>query len=166
MVPLRVAAVTAVAVSLGAAAWYIVRPADEGAAIRQRLQAFSDDVNRSTTDNLEPEARAAHFGSYFTDDIEVDFGRGSAPIRGRPTIVGIAARLQPRTAAFRLKFEDMSVAMAPSGEAADVHLTAEFIRRSVTTGEESLDAREFTIGMRRVEGEWKIAGVTAVETLK
>ena len=56
--------------------------------------------------------------------------------------------------------------MAPSGETADVHLTAEFIRRSITTGEESLDAREFTIGMRRVGGEWQIARVTAVETLE
>jgi hypothetical protein len=72
----------------------------------------------------------------------------------------------PRTAAFRLQFEDVSVAMAAGGETADVHLTAEFIRRSMTTGEESLDAREFTIGMRRVGGEWQIARVTAVDTLE
>ena len=56
--------------------------------------------------------------------------------------------------------------MAPGGETADVHLTAEIIRRSITTGDESLDAREFTLGMRRVGGEWQIARVTAVDTLK
>ena len=56
--------------------------------------------------------------------------------------------------------------MAPSKETADVHLTAEFIRRNITTGEETLDAREFTLGMRRVGGEWQIARVTAVDTLK
>jgi hypothetical protein len=162
----RVAAVTALAVCLAAAAWYLVRPADEGAAVRQRLEAFAADVNRSTTDNVEPGARAARLGAYFTEDIEVDFGQGAAPIKGRATIIDMAARLQPRTAAFSLKFEDISVAMAPGGEGADVHLTAEFIRQSMTTGEESLDAREFTIGMRRVGGDWKIARITAVETLK
>ena len=78
----------------------------------------------------------------------------------------MAERLQPRTAAFRLRFEDVSVVIAADGNTADVHLTAEFIRRSITTGEESLDAREFMLGMRRVGAEWQIAKVTAVETLK
>jgi hypothetical protein len=80
--------------------------------------------------------------------------------------MGMAERLQPRTAMFRLKFEDVTVAMSAGGDAADVHLAAEFIRRSITTGEQSLDAREFTIGMRRVENAWRIARVTAIDTLK
>ena len=78
----------------------------------------------------------------------------------------MAERLQPRTAAFRLQFEDVSVAMAPGGEAADVHLTAAFIQRSIATGDQSLDAREFTIGMRRVGADWQIARVRAVDTLE
>ena len=98
---------------------------------------------------MAPAARAAQLGVFFTDDIEVELGQGAAPIKGRETILGMAARLQPRTAAFTLKFEDITVAMAPGGESADVHLTAEFIRRSFTTGEESLDAREFTLGVQR-----------------
>ena len=81
-------------------------------------------------------------------------------------MIGMAERLQPRTAAFRVKFEDVGVAMAPGGGTADVHLTAEFIRRNLTTGEETLDAREFMIGMRRVGSEWQIARVTAVDTLE
>ena len=109
--------------------------------------------------------RGKQLGAFFAEDVDVDLGQGAAPIRGRETVVGMAERLQPRTAAFRLQFEDVSVAMAPNGEAADVHLTAEFIRRSIATGDESLDAREFTIGMRRVGGDWRIAGVTAVDTL-
>ena len=76
----------------------------------------------------------------------------------------MAERLQPRTAAFRLQFEDVTVTMDPGETTADVHLTAEFIRRSITTGEESLDAREFSLGMQKVGGEWRIARVTAIDT--
>jgi hypothetical protein len=123
-------------------------------------------VNRSTVDGLGPEARGAQLGAFFTEDVDVDLGKSAAPIHGRDTVIGMADRLQPRTSAFQLKFEDVGVAMVPGGETANVHLTAEFIRRSITTGEQTLDAREFTIGMRRVGGQWQIARVTAVDTLE
>ena len=161
-----IAAIVSVVVALALGAWFLLAPADDGAMVRARLQALSDMVNRSTVDGLGPQARSAQLGAFFAEDVDVDLGHGAAPIRGRDTVIGMAERLQPRTAAFRLEFEDVSVALAPSGETADVHLTAEFIRRSITTGEESLDAREFTIGMRRVAGEWQIARVTAVDTLE
>ena len=123
-------------------------------------------VNRSTVDGLGPEARGVQLGAFFAEDVDVDLGRGAAPIHGRDTVIGMAERLQPRTAAFQVKFADVGIAMAPSGDTADVHLTAEFLRRNMTTGEDTLDAREFTLGMRRVGGEWLIARVTAVDTLE
>ena len=162
----RIAAIVITAVAVAAGAWFLFAPADSGAAVRARLQALSDMVNRSTIDGLGPEARAVQLGAFFTEDVDVELGQGAAPIRGRETIIGMAERLQPRTAAFRLQFEDVSVAMGSGGQSADVHLTAEFIRRSITTGEQSLDAREFMIGMRRVGPDWQIAKVTVVETLK
>jgi hypothetical protein len=161
----RVAAIAGAVVAIAAAAMYLSTPGDEGAPVRTRLQQFADEVNKSTVDGSGIEARALRLASFFADDVEVDLGQGSAAIRGRETVLGMATRLQPRTAAFELKLEDVNVAMEPGGEAADVHLTAEFIRRSITTGEESLDAREFTMLMRRIAGEWKIARATAVETL-
>jgi hypothetical protein len=115
---------------------------------------------------MGPDERSARLGAFFAEDVDVDLGRGAAPIRGRETVLGMAERLHPRTAAFRLKFEDVSVAVVPGGDAADVHLTAEFISRGVTGGDGSLDAREFSIGMRRVGSDWQIARVTAVDTLK
>jgi SnoaL-like domain len=160
------AAIVLTVVALAAGAWYLLTPADAGAMVRARLLAFSDVVNRSAVDGQSPDAHGAQLAAFFAEDVEVDLGQGAAPIHGRDTVIGMAGRLQPRTAAFRLKFEDVSVAMAPTGETAEVHLTAEFIRRSISTGEESLDAREFSIGMRRVGSEWKIARVRAVATLK
>ena len=162
----RIAAIVITVVALAAGAWFLFAPADSGAAVRARLLALSEMVNRSTVDGLGPEARAAQLGAFFTEDVDVELGQGAAPIRGRETIIGMAECLQPRTAAFRLQFEDVSVAMGSDGQSADVHLTAEFIRKSITTGEQSLDAREFMIGMRRMGTDWQIAKVTAVETLK
>ena len=162
----RIAAIVLAVVGLAIGAWFLLSPDGEGAAVRTRLQALADMVNRSTVDGLGPEARGAQLGAFFTEDVDVDLGKSAAPIHGRDTVIGMADRLQPRTSAFQLKFEDVGVAMVPGGETANVHLTAEFIRRSITTGEQTLDAREFTIGMRRVGGQWQIARVTAVDTLE
>jgi hypothetical protein len=162
----RIAVIVLTVVVLAAAAYHVLAPADPTAGVRARLQAFAQMVNNSTIDGLGPEARAAQLGTFFTADVDVNLGQGTAPIRGRDTVIGMAERLQPRTAAFRLQFEDVSIAVDDNHQTADVHLTAEFIRRSITTGEESLDAREFTISMRRVDGQWQIAQVTAVDTLK
>src|SRR5262245_44761311 len=107
-------AAAAIAVA-GGIAWYIARPEDAGEPIRRRLQAFAGEVN-STVDGRGTDARAAHVGTFFTDDAEVDLGRGAAPIKGRETLVSMAARLQPRLAAFRLRFEDLNVALAPDGQ--------------------------------------------------
>jgi hypothetical protein len=164
--PRRLVIALAALAVLSAAAWYITRSEGEGEAVRRRLQAFASEVNNSTLDGRGTEARAAQLSAFFTEDVEVDLGRGSTPIKGRETLVAMAGRLQPRTAAFSLRFQDITVAMEPSGQAADVHLTAEFIRRSITTGDQSLDAREFTIAMRLVDNEWRMHRVTAVDTLK
>ncbi len=161
----RVAAVAALGLVLGVGAWYYLTPTDPTAVIRQRLNTLAEDINKSTRDGRGAAARAVELSSYLTDDVELDFGPGSPPIQGRATVIGMADRLQPRTAAFTLRFQDMNVALAADGQTADVHLTAEFIRRSMTTSEESLDAREFAITMRHV-GEWKISKVVAIQTLK
>jgi hypothetical protein len=153
-------------VLLVAGVWYLSQANDETADVRRRLQALCDDVNSSTTDGRGPEARAGQLGLFFTDDVDVDLGNGAMPIKGRPTVVAMAARLQPRTAAFKLEFADVTVVMEPGGQSANVHLTAEFIRRNLSTGEQTLDAREFTLGMRRVANDWQIQRVTAVDTLK
>jgi hypothetical protein len=162
----RVGAIGLAVVALALGAWYLLTPADAGAMVRSRLHAFSEVVNKSTVDGQTPEVHGVQLAAFFAEDVEVDFGQGTAPIRGRDTVIGMAERLQPRTAAFRLVFEDVSVAMAPTGETADVRLTAQFIRRSISTGEQTLDAREFSIAMRRVGAEWQIARILAVDTLK
>ena len=152
-------------VVLGIVAWRS-RSSSEERGITARLDTLRNEVNASTKDGFGTAARAAQIGSYFTDDAVVELGRGSPPIKGRETLMGMVARLQPRTAAFRMDLDDVSVDLLPGGDAADVLLTASFVRRSISTGEESLDAREYALVMNKTDGTWRIARITAIDTLR
>lgn len=138
---------------------------DDKRDIRRRLNAFESDFNDSTTDGLGAVARAARIGSYFTDDVVVELGQGSPPIRGRETLIGMASRLQTRTSAFTLQLLDIQVEVQGPSEA-DVRLTASFRRRSLPSGDESIDAQEFAVRMVKTDGEWRMSHVTAVEPFR
>lgn len=159
------AAIVVAVVAISLIAWRTWFPGEE-AKIRARLVELSDEINKGAVEALEGIARAASIGSYFADDVVVDLGEGTAPISGRATVIGMAARLQPRTAAFRLKLDDVGIVLGPDEQSADVALTASFIRRSVSTGEETMDAREFALAMVKGGGVWRIGRVTAVATLR
>jgi hypothetical protein len=146
-------------------AWRLWFTGEEG-VIRRRLEALRDEINAGVADGLDNAVRAAAIGGFFTEDVLVDLGQGTAAINGRDTVMGMAARLQPRTAAFKLELQDIGVTMRPGDTIADVTLTGTFIRRSITTGEESIDAREFALVMTRADGTWRISRLTAVDTLK
>ena len=158
----RSAAIAAVAVCGGTWAWFAFWPGPE-AQIQRRLQTFAAEFNESTADGLGTVARAARLGSYFTDDVVVDLGPGAPPIQGRETLIGMAARLQPRTAAFRLELLDVTVVLR-TADSADVSLTAAFRRDA--GGGESIDARELAITMIETGGEWRMSGVRIVEAFR
>jgi hypothetical protein len=151
-------------VGVGVLAWYLWAPSDER-AIRRRLDAFITEFNQNATDGLGSAARAVRLGAFFADDVTVDLGQGSAPIQGREALIGMAARLQPRTAAFSLDVEDVNIEVAPGGRA-EVNLTMIVRGRSSAKAEESVDAREFTLGMMNVNGDWQINRVTAIDTIR
>jgi len=144
--------------------WRMLWPSDEQ-RIHRRLQAFAADFNAGTTEGLGTVTRAAKIGSYFTDDIVVDLGPGTPPIHGRDTLAGMAARLQPRTAAFTVELVDITPVVHDDGTA-DVSLTTAFKRQSLATGEESIDARELALKMKKVGGEWRVMRVTAVSAFR
>jgi hypothetical protein len=160
----RVAGVVAIA-AVAFVVWSRWGSNDER-VIRERFEGLRAEVNRSTADGLANIARAASIGSYFTEDVVVDLGEGSPPIRGRMTLMGMAERLQPQTSAFRMELDDVTIEMTPGATTADATLTASFIRRSISTGEESRDAREFGLGLVKAGGTWRIARVTAIDVLR
>jgi SnoaL-like protein len=159
------AAVLVVLVGAGVFAWRTRETPDER-EIRSRLDSLRTEVNTSTKDGVGVALHAAQIGGYFTEDALVELGEGAAPIKGRETLVGMVARLQPRTAAFRMDLEDITIEMVPGTDTADVLLTASFARRNISTGEESLDAREYALVMTKTDGTWRIARITAIDTLR
>ena len=134
-------------------------------AIRSMFQEFATEFNSGTSDPLGLLARAAHISEYFTPDVVIELGQGAQPIQGRDTLVGMATRLQPRTSAFVVEMDDVTVELT-GPESADVTFTALFRRRSHGSGEESIDAREFAAHVVRGDGRWRVQRVVAVDTLR
>jgi hypothetical protein len=154
-----------VVIGCGLIAWRIFAGGEE-AAIHRRLAALVDRVNSPAGEGLGAVSHAADLGNYFTDDVVIDLGAGTSPIQGRMMLVGMAARLQPRLAVYRLSLDDINVELDDAEATAQVQLTASFTTRSAATGEDSVDAREFALVMRSESGTWRIARVTSVETLR
>lgn len=165
MIPRRLAGAAVVILTLaGIWLWHSGGSAEER-QIAARLHALADEVNASTTDGLGTVARAGRIGQFFAPDVSIDLGQGTPPIQGRETLMGMASRLQPRTAAFELSLDDVQVERI-EGDRADVILTVVIRRRSVASGEESIDAREFSAELLKADGAWRISRVTAVDTLR
>lgn len=158
------------ALLLCAAAWSAPGCAGGGerAAARQRLQEFVQVVNASPgqANGVTAAAHAAHVAGFFTDDVQIALGDGATPIHGREMLMHMILRLQPRTAEYQVALADVKAKIVAPGEAVEAELTAEFIRRTPGVSRTSMDAREFLVTMRFEDGEWRIARVTAVATLR
>ena len=138
---------------------------DEKGEVRRQLHALAHDFNESTSEGLGTIARAARLGTYFTDEVVVELGKGSPPIRGRETLIGMASRLQSRTSAFRLDLLDVNVELRSPTEA-DVRLTAAFRRAGPGSDDGSVDAQEVTLQMLKADGEWRINHIATVDPFR
>jgi hypothetical protein len=162
----RVAVIVALALALaGILAWRGLSWGDER-EIRAALASLADDFNASATEGLGTLARAAQLGSYFTEAVVVDLGPGSAVLEGRERLIGMAARLQPRTAAYRVVLDDVTVDKTDGDRPRDVTLTVSFIQRTAEAGGRVTDAREFALQMIKDGGRWRIARATAIDTFR
>ena len=162
--PPRAILVAAVVV-VAALAW-LFWPEGDDRAIKRRLNELVAAVNASAAEGLGAVTRAAEIGTYFTGDVVVDPGQGAAPITGRETLIGMAARFQPSTTSRVVSLEDVTVAKRQGTGTADVALTVTITGPDARTGEQTIDAREFALEMRKEAGERLIARESAVDTLR
>ena len=161
----RVQLVLAVLVVAGLGLWWWRGGSSAEREVRALFDGFAREFNSGTTDGIGLLARAAHIGENFTPDVVIELGHGSPPIQGRETLMGMASRLQPRTSAFVLEFDDVNVEFGDPDHG-EVTFTALFRRRSQVSGEESIDAREFAGEVVRADGRWRVSRVVAVDTLR
>ena len=138
-----------------------------GSSAEREVRALFDGFAREFNSE-RPTASACsrgrpHRRAFFTPDVVIELGQGSPPIQGRETLMGMASRLQPRTSAFVLEFDDVNVEFQDADHG-EVTFTALIRRRSQASGEESIDAREFAA---ESSGQAGVAGqrVVAVDTL-
>jgi hypothetical protein len=154
------------AAALGLVFWFWLRaPSSTEREVRQVFEDLVAEFNAGTTEGFGTVAHAARIGGFFTPDVVVELGQGTAPIQGRETLIGMSVRLQPRTAAFAVDLDDLTVEFRDPTHA-DVTLTVVIRRRSVISGEESIDAREFAAEAVNSGNGWKISRVVAVDTLR
>lgn len=157
----------AIAASLALAVGWHWWGSSEERAVRTRLDTLASVVNESPEEGLGVMTRAAALGNFFAADVVVELGEGTSPITGRSTLIGMATRLGRRAGQTKLRFDDVEVRFEGSRrDAADVTLTASFVRAATDVEPESLDAREFALEMARASDVWRIARVRAVDTLK
>lgn len=158
--PVRGIVLAIVAAAAAVWAYRTFFPSDEQ-RIRQRLDEIVALVNRDA-DGLDAISRAARIGRAFTDDVVVELRRG-APIRGKDTLMAMAARVQPRTDGVNLAIRDVNVAVLNAGEAR-VELTATWDDPSDSS--QPLDATELRLHWVERDGQWLISSVEPVDVLR
>lgn len=161
----RVQVILAAVVVAGLGFWWWRGGSSAEREVRALFDGFAREFNSGASEGIGLLARAAHIGEYFTPDVVIELGQGSPPIQGRETLIGMASRLQPRTSAFVLEFDDVNVEFSDPDHG-EVTFTALFRRRSQGSGEESIDAREFAGDVVRAGGRWRVSRVMAIDTLR
>jgi hypothetical protein len=163
--PIRIVVLVAV---VAAAAWYGWRWAfpDDEAAIRAVLSRIEEGVSAGEgagNGNMDRLARAASLRHELAPDITVDAGPPFQRLAGRDAIIGAAASVSGSRRDLQVRFEDVDITVEPSGERAEVTLSA--TARSSDAADAGLDTRELEVIFRRLEGRWVVANVKLIRAL-
>jgi len=158
------AGICALVIVAGAFWWWSAGSSDER-QVRRLFEDFAEELNAGTTSGFGTLTHIARLSEFIDPDIVVELGQGSQPIQGRETLLGMVSRLQPRTSAFVLEMDDVNVEFTDPDHG-DVTFTALIRRRNFDSGEESIDAREFSAEVVRSGGRWRVRRVVAIDTLR
>jgi len=108
-------------------------------------------------------AQAAQVARFFTDDIVLRLGQDSSSvIAGRDALVALAAQAR-RRGAMQVMFDDVQVSVG-GPDSASVYTTVTATGASLQS--EVVEAREISVTLQKVDGEWLIARVEGVRTLE
>ena len=107
--------------------------------------------------------RIVQLRNLFAPDVHIRFG--AEEIVSRDALLALLSRWQPPSAGFTIEFVDVTVTLEDESTAR-VGLTAKISNRDAQTGDPIIDAREATLAMKKLDGEWVVAGVEGTETLQ
>jgi hypothetical protein len=138
---------------------------DDNHRIRTVLDDLAATVSHTGGDGLSQLTQAAKLGRFFTQDVVIDLGSGFSPIRGRDTVMALAAKAQIPGEGFHVRFVDVTVSVDPSGVRAVAGMTATVQGRSLSDLQ-AIDAKELEMELQKVDGEWRIDRVIGVEAIQ
>ncbi len=139
----------------------------EARQIRRRLDALAETASVRVGDtNLVRLAKAARLAAYFTEDITIDLGSPPTVIRGRDTLMAVAARTQVSPEGLRIELVDVQITVDAEGARATASMTVQGSGIDFATGDQMIDAREIEMTLVKLDGEWLIQGVSAVSAIR
>jgi len=130
--------------------------------VKQRLDALAVALSPPANGEAAMIGRIAALRGYFAPDVHIRFG--AEEVDSRDALVAILGRWQPPKDGFHLEFVDVVVHMI-SPDTAHVSLTAQ-VASPDPNDRTLLDAREGTVTMKKVDGEWVIAAAETTNTLQ
>lgn len=134
--------------------------------IRRALDGISSRLSHDEpVTGLAAVAAAAGLQEHFSREVVIEPGRPFQPLAGRDAVVAAAARLVTATPAARVEFVDLRITIGADGGAARVggSVVATFHDRA---GQRTVDTRELTMTLRRIEGRWVVERAAAVDVLE
>lgn len=145
----------------GTVLWvWTIAPSRIEREVRRVLRDCVTDVNAAPL-----RGGAARLAHCVTPDVVIEFGRGSPPIRGRDTLLGMVGRLERRLAAFLIRVDDTRLEVIDSARV-QVTFTVSIIGRGGEVRDDWFDARSFAAEIRRTADGWRMSRLTAAETLR
>lgn len=135
--------------------------AGEERVIRARLDRLADVLSPPAGGGeLAVVGRMGELRNYFAPDIRVHINGDE--VVSRETLVGLIGRWKP-SEEFQVEFADVVVTLGEGGTA-QVSLTARLYEEDPRSGEKTVDAREASLTMRKIAGDWVLAEVESRES--
>ena len=135
-------------------------------AVQRRLSEIAAAL--SVPDNEPPMARigrAAQLRKYLADDVHIK--AGSSELTSRDQIVGLVSAFTPPPGGWNIQFVDLQVRVNHNTNIdADAYMTVEINGIDPRTGQPTIDAREASVTMKKLDGEWVLATAETKDTLQ
>jgi hypothetical protein len=158
------ALVVVILAALGVWLWMILFPSPQK-IIRQRLEAVAKCVSFAPGEGMLARlAGAQGLAGYFATNAEINLevpGRDHFIISGRNEITQAALTARSAVGSLKVKFLDVSVAVAPNRQSATVDLTVD----ANVSDQQDVVVQETKILLRKINGEWLITRVQTIRTL-
>lgn len=132
--------------------------------IERQFQRLAEAASVQGTESpIEQIAQAAQLTRFFTKDVVLRLGQDSSSIiAGRDALVAVAAQAR-RSGPLEVMFNDLQVSVSDP-ETAAVYTTVTVTRANLQN--DVVEAREVSVALQKVDGEWLVARVEGVRTLE